>query len=346
MTNEPENPHSARRRAWTLRSVSILASLVFVLAIFEIGLRLSEDIPWYEQLAEQQLGTTISRFPVGNKKFKVRKPLLAPVVTKPDTYRILFLGDSFTYGSGIADEKLTFPSLVTGSLAEDEIAIGSRDFIFYNGGIPGSLTRRWLGLYQESVALLDPNLVISVFFLRDGTRELGSIAGLSAIRESMQQYRERSFLFRNSRLYRLLIEQSKQREVGKTYFESISRAYLGSPEEIREWQAAQENLLSVRDDVLKRGGKFALVIFPILFGLTDDYPLQEVVDEIERFGISNNIPTFSLLPVFQGEDASALWVSPLDQHPNKIGHAIAAEAIATFVRQEHLDTPNEAPAVH
>ena len=193
-------------------------------------------------------------------------------------------------GLELSDEKLTFPSLLTESLAENEMAIGSRDFIFYNGGIPGSLTRRWLSLYQESVALLDPNLVITVFFLRDGTRELGSIAGLSAIRESMQQYRERSFLFRNSRLYRLLIEQSKQREVGKTYFESISRAYLGSPGEIREWQAAQENLLSIRDDVLKRGGKFALVIFPILFGLTDDYPLQEVVDEIERFGISNNIP--------------------------------------------------------
>ena len=345
MTNKPETPHSARRRTWTLRSILILASLIFALGIFEIGLRLFEDIPWYEQLAEQQLGKKFSRFPVGNKKFKVRQPLLAPVVSKPDTYRILFLGDSFTYGSGISDEKLTFPSLVTGSLSESQMAIGSREFIFYNGGIPGSLTRRWLSLYQESVALLDPNLVITVFFLRDGTRELGSIAGLSAIRESMQQYRERSFIFRNSRLYRLLIEQSKQREVGKTYFESISRAYLGSPEEIREWQTAQGNLLSVRDDVLKRGGKFALVIFPILFGLTDDYPLQKVVDEIQRFGISNDIPTLSLLPVFRGENASALWISPLDQHPNKIGHAIAAEAIAAFVRQEHLDTPNEAPAV-
>ena len=334
--------HPSAGRTGLLRVTVLLLSFVIALIAFEITLRFTHDTPWYEGLVEEQARNRVQRFLVGGTKFKVRRPLVETVPTASAAYRILFLGDSFTYGSGIPDEDLLFPTRVTRALQKRQGENSSeKTFAFYNGGIPGSLTRRWVTLYREGVDLLNPNLVVVVFFLRDGTPQLGSISGLAGIRDALKRYREESFLFDHSHLYRLLVEQQKQREFGRAYFGSMKAAYMGSPAETREWQRAQKNLLAIRDDTQKRGARFVLVIFPVLFELGDDYPLQAVVDEIERFGVSNHIPTLSLLPAFRGEDASALWVSPLDQHPNARGHAIAAEAITEFLA-ERLPEPEDA----
>jgi len=49
--------------------------------------------------------------------------------------------------------------------------------------------------------------------------------------------------------------------------------------------------------------------------------------EKERFSQDNDIPFFSLLPVFEDESEVDLWTSSTDQHPNERGHTIAAETI-------------------
>ena len=109
---------------------------------------------------------------------------------------------------------------------------------------------------------------------------------------------------------------------------------MGGPEETREWQHAQDNLRYIRSESNRLGAKFVLVIFPVLFGLDEDYPLDAAVQEIMRFAKAEQMTTLSLLPAFLGRSASELWVSPLDQHPNKEGHAIAANAIYEFLFQE------------
>jgi hypothetical protein len=118
---------------------------------------------------------------------------------------------------------------------------------------------------------------------------------------------------------------------------------LGRPDQTQEWRLARGQLLRLRNETVERGGKFVLVIFPVLFGLSGDYPLQMVMDEISRFGNVNHIPVLSLLPAFQGEEPSMLWVSPLDQHPNERAHAIAAHAITDFL-VEHITATEKEPA--
>lgn len=44
------------------------------------------------------------------------------------------------------------------------------------------------------------------------------------------------------------------------------------------------------------------------------------------------MPTHDLLPAFLGRDASRLWVSAWDQHPNAEAHAVAAQSLLPFVR--------------
>ncbi|MFP8874181.1 MAG: hypothetical protein VCB42_06555, partial [Myxococcota bacterium] len=75
-TRQKHMDRSSPGRTGLLRLALLLFSVAIALIAFEIGLRLTNDTPWYERLAEEQLESKIRRFPVGDKKFMVRRPLL------------------------------------------------------------------------------------------------------------------------------------------------------------------------------------------------------------------------------------------------------------------------------
>jgi hypothetical protein len=69
----------------------------------------------------------------------------------------------------------------------------------------------------------------------------------------------------------------------------------------------------------------------MLVELNEQYPFDRVCKLILDFGQSNAIPTHDLPPAFMGQHGPDLWVSPLDQHPNKRAHRIAADSLSPFV---------------
>ena len=325
------SPHEWGGRGWALRGLLALAAVGLVVLLAEIGMRWLADRPWYERLEEQLVHSKTPLLPVGTMRFRLRAELPGEEVHEGNAYRILFLGDSFTYGSGVENDRLVFPALATQRLQELKAPGSGRRFEFFNGGIPGSLTKRWLLLFGESADLFDPQMVVVVFFLRDGTRNLGSRKRISDIREAMGRLRRESVLVDHSRLLRFLSEKRIQQEVSRDYLESMRKAYRGDASDTEEWRNAQSNLLALRDAARERGSDFVLVIFPVLYGLKGEYPLDTVMAEIEQFAQANEISYLSLLPAFEGEDEVDLWISPTDQHPNEKGHAIAAEAMADFL---------------
>ena len=119
--------------------------------------------------------------------------------------------------------------------------------------------------------------------------------------------------------------------VSRVYLAKLQNGYLGTNEEKAEWRRTQANLKYLRDQIEGRGGRFALVVFPMLYALDTDYPLLDVCNEIERFARDNGIEVHSLLPTYLGHDAPSLWVSMFNQHPNERGHALAAQSIYEFL---------------
>ncbi len=316
---------------WVPRLVALSASSVVAAAIVEIAFRVTAVTPWYERLEEQALRTPVVLEDVGGQPFHVREALAHPP-KPPGSFRILFLGDSFTYGTGVEDPARVFPSLVVAELNEAGPAGAAARSESFNGGIPGSLTQHWVQRFQRAVGPYQPDLVVAVFFLRDGTRGLGGSTGhIREIGRRMAALSDESWLFRRSRAYRHLRERRAQREFSRDYLRAIRQANVGGPDETAEWRRAQVNLARIRDEAERRGSKFALVIFPLLFSLGRDYPLEDVCQLIERFATEQGFPVLSLLPVFRGRSAPSLWVSPLNQHPNETAHVLAAEAIAEFV---------------
>ncbi len=244
--------------------------------------------------------------------------------------RVLMLGDSFTYGLGVYDETQIFPAILERRLNEMDRFPGGVDVL--NAAEPGSLTGDWLESYQRAVAEFDPDVVIAVFFLRDGTR-LGSMPNFfGPLRDEVVRRNRASQLYRVSYLYRLVRDRLDWNLVAERYTREMIDAYLGSEEQTAEWTAASRHLRQLRDQAQQRGARFGLVIFPVLVQLDEGYPFLEICDLLEAYaGEQLEVPLHSLLPAFLGEDAPDLWVSPMNQHPNARGHAIAADSLLPFV---------------
>jgi hypothetical protein len=231
----------------------------------------------------------------------------------------------------VEDDAAIWPAIVERRLQETRPLAGVSTYEVLNGGIAGSLTDKWVALYHQQRALFQPDLVLAVFFLRDGTRledvsEPLAAANLARIRADP--------LARISTAYRYFRERWLAIHFAGQLERFFVDSYVGGPEATAEWRRARRNLLTLRDIAAADGARFGVATFPMLYGFDRrPYPFQPAMDAIERFCGEHDIAHHSLLPAFRGRRAADLWVSEVNKHPNAAGHAIAADALLPFVRR-------------
>ena len=85
-------------------------------------------------------------------------------------------------------------------------------------------------------------------------------------------------------------------------------------------------LRSFRDEVVRDGGDFLLLIFPELVRF-DDHPYESIVEALRDFARENGIAYVDLLPELSSHPARELWVHETDHHPNYRAHEIAHRAV-------------------
>jgi hypothetical protein len=81
--------------------------------------------------------------------------------TKPTEYRVLFLGDSFTYGIGVNDDQ-TYAAQVEQDLRADRLSVE-----VLNAGAPGKGTDYALKCFQTVGSKYHPDLTVLGFFCND-----------------------------------------------------------------------------------------------------------------------------------------------------------------------------------
>jgi GDSL-like Lipase/Acylhydrolase family len=251
------------------------------------------------------------------------------------SYRILLLGDSFTFGSGVADDRAIWPALLERRLQESRPLEGVDTYEILNAGIAGSLTHQWVAAYTQQRARFQPDLVLAVFFLRDGTQfEQGTAELVHAAKRRVA----RDPIAQRSMAYRYFLERRGAADIAGVLQGFFLASYAGSPEQTAEWRRAQGNLLALQALAASDGARYGLVGFPILYGLEHAiYPFQPIMETLAAFSVANDMPYLSLLPAFRGRRADEFWVSATNQHPNARAHAMAAAALLPFVQQ--LMTP-------
>jgi len=290
--------------------------------------RLRWEAPWYERLLTEQKGWRRPHHRLN--RLGLRGPEVR--VPKPDgTQRVLVLGDSFTYGLGVDDERVPFPAVLQRRLNAARPDETSR-YEVVNGGLPGSLTGQWLGLWRRIADEVEPDVVLAVFFLRDGTRDTTVSEIFDVIRAEIAERNAESSLYQASYLYRWVRDLQDRARAAEAYTQTLLDGYFGGAEETQQWEKAQRHLLLLRQLVEARGAVFGLVVFPVLVELDAGHPFRPISDRLMSFAAENGIAALDLLPAFEGNEAPDLWVSALDQHPNRRGHAIAAASIEPFLR--------------
>jgi lysophospholipase L1-like esterase len=346
-----------RRISLKLSPLRSWRGILFTVYALATGVALAEGVaratyraPWYERLLEEQqrnLGVDYEAVP--GSAIRLRKERNRAIdygtnaaglrdhhdlATPKRSFdrRILVLGDSFAFGVGVRDEAAVFPRRLERLLNEQPVP-GTERIEVLNGGLPGSLTKQWVDLTHTVGDRFQPDLVLAVFSLRDGTMTTSMGSFFEPVRDEIVARNQGSPLYRISYLYRALRDQGDRRLVADRYTAEMNKAYFGNADQTAEWERAQQNLVSIAQFAAARSAAFGLVIFPILVELDGGYPFEPICARIEAFAVSRGMAVLSLLPAFRGKSAADLWVSSYDQHPNEKAQEIAAHAIFPFARK-------------
>jgi lysophospholipase L1-like esterase len=236
-----------------------------------------------------------------------------------DRYRIVVVGDSFTWGQGIErDER--FSNLL-------EHFLGPRYEVF-NFAIPGDNMPEHLTRLAQALAV-SPDFVLLQIYINDfETREMVRPRSYPLLPPSAD-----SQLLRSSLLYLLMQNQwaQVQEMVGssESYVHYMERN-LRDPQAPNA-RASYGQLHEFFDRARAAGVAAGAVLFPATDALGPNgraYPFGYLHDGVRQTCTDEHVRCLDLLPMFSTfPDPRATWVSPFDAHPNAIANRRAAELI-------------------
>lgn len=242
-------------------------------------------------------------------------------VEKPEgSFRILALGDSFTYGSGVQLED-TWPQVLEQELSDRQP--GTVEVI--NGGFaagshwpPGYVD--WL---RSDGLAFQPDLVILGLCLNDmgdvpllaypKAEPVPWLGGVSQLLNYVQQGLVQ---------HRLMAERRDHGDVVR--------------KDPQMWEATQLALTQMRDLLEAQDTGFAVVVLPMISQLGEHYPYLSLHDMAAQFLETNDVAYVDLLDPFRGREEADLWAHPTDQHPNDVGHRLIAVGIRQFLEQNEM----------
>jgi len=271
------------------------------------------------------------------KEFQLKKT--------PDTFRILCLGDSYTFSCFVDDEE-TFPAKLEEFLNKKN---GREKIEVINGGVSGYTIVDELSYLQEKGIRVSPDLVIVGFVMNDvsdltskkscresqkNAREYWSSSPIEPLREKLVDTAIYN-LFRSIKAYVKYKTKTGETIAEAPIFNIITENY--NKELLKLWDRYEEPLVKMRDYLNLRKIKLVLVIFPI-----DDQVNKGFSDKPQRFlkemGKRLGIEVCDLLPQFKKESKKkiSLFLAPYDGHPAKYGYKITSFEVSKFLKDKKL----------
>lgn len=246
---------------------------------------------------------------------------LPPVEKGAGVYRVICLGDSFTFGEGVKEGD-TWPRQLERLLAS---RMPGRRVEVINAGVQACDTKDAAALYLLKLAAYRPDVVILGFCLNDATDSAETIRQNEATKKGF----EVSPLARVSRIAEIIDRRRAAERLQREFFDTTRRAF-DSP----KWQQCRDVLAGLAQVSKEDGFRFVVAIFPIFWSLDDQYPFADLHARIAGACQTSGCECMDLLPIFRSDAAAhrrtadAYWVHPTDQHPNEIACRVAAERLA------------------
>lgn len=226
----------------------------------------------------------------------------------PGARRIVVIGDSFAFGTGLAVED-TIPGI-----AEEALRARGLDVFVYNAAVPGMRTKDEYGALVRALPV-EPHVVVLVWCMNDVVPDAVRWSPLVARLAS----RVHVFGFFAQRL-------TDDPDRNNTAW--VNRCY---GEENPLWSETREYLRRIRDLGKEEGFEFRVAIFPHLESLDEPETFEPAHRALDGLLESEGIAYRDWKATFEGMDERDLWVHPTDHHPNARANRIVGEDLAGFL---------------
>jgi lysophospholipase L1-like esterase len=306
---------------WITLLVGNTLLLAFLLSLLFLGLE--SYYRFFCDETDAMMGTLVAdawyKRHYHRNSFGVRDNIDYATSLTPGKRRVTFVGDSFTAGLGVKNVEDRFVNRIRRLHPEWEVH---------------AIAQPGLETSNEVEAI--HNLVVSNHYQLD---LLVLVYNINDIGEVMPKWIEgykklsadpfrKSWLCRNSYFVNFfyLRRQMRRSAYLKNYFQELDEAYKGPL-----WEAHKVALTAFVNMTAVRGGRPLVVTWPFLH---DPLGFQAAHNKMAGFWQEKHVPDLDLLPVFSNLPPASITVNANDAHPNEHAHALAAEAIDRFLREQ------------
>ncbi len=265
-----------------------------------------------------------------------------PFKKNENTYRILVLGDSVTFGWKLSLEDI-FQKVLEKSLNKRD---SGYNYEVLNAAVPGYNLRQEVAYLESSGLKFKPNLIILGIFINDITdfnaRPIRIIPQISvwSLPCHIRDIPRKSFFLQFLLLKWELITEKYNRNFNITalndnadFLKGICNSTTNPYWSEFNKQIKKLALLAKTDNI-----KVMLLYWPDFkqFNKSKEYrQLQAILKDIAN---KNNFYFLDLLPCFENSSQWPLLSEkfPGDYHPNEVGHRLAAEAVYRYLTTNQI----------
>lgn len=256
------------------------------------------------------------------------------VARREGVRRVIALGDSFTWGLLLESADSAWPARLEGVLSDS-----GRPVEVINMGQRGWATANEAEFLRRLGWQFDPDLVIVQFFLNDAYESGPDFQFREGRRVLLLPEVFAQGYIRSSSLAALVANGVNGLLFGFLFPETESEDLYA--EESTGWRQMRAALREMGESARSRGTPVLFVLFPTLLPgewTPASYPAREVYSRVAREAERSGLLTLDLTEAFAeaGGDWKRWWATPYDAHPNAAAHAVAANAIARFLREHGL----------
>lgn len=264
--------------------------------------------------------TKINSQGLRDKEYSSEKP--------SNTYRIVVLGDSFTFGDGIALEE-TYTKQLENILNEK---LNDKNYEVINFGVDGYNTIQEAEVLKEKAIKFDPDLIIIGYLPNDaeisGQNKLDNTQEENEIKKSAY-FKFMNFLNKYSRFVQYVRAKVLNLNLyHKGYISYFSEIYA---EDSIEWQKNMESIKKIADIGKENNIPVLLIIIPIPAKF-NNYHLGDIHEKVKIESINNDLYVLDTLAYFQNQELNEITVSMYNPHLNKKGNEIIANAIYNEIK--------------
>ena len=251
----------------------------------------------------------------------------------PRETRLAFIGDSYTFGYGIANMQQRYTELLGAKLTAQ--CAPDKTLKTYNFGLPGNQSQTYIKQVPLEVMRYKPNAIIMQYYMDDIDSD--------KLPELTPQFAQTIYGYKNLPVIGWLLKHSYFLEYWYIRLSSLLSSRHNWGEFINYNETLYRNAtvwnlhLSTLQHIIAatRGAtKIPLVVFilPLSHRLGPNYPLADVHQKLVDYLTSLNVPALDMLPVLNQYRPEQIMVSRRDFHLNEFGHQLIADNLYKFVK--------------